>query len=561
MNQHDRQDRQPRDLTPAIPNSPASQSGSTNLTQATKLPYLTGGNRSLDHQLYLGDLATPESGEVQILSAIQLFDLATVLDEYAATRVPTTQGGTKVHAQSLTTGGVKRVDAESTAASLARLPNLLPRSVAEPEPEPQYYRQRSRSGVMSALPWAAGAAAVVGGTAMLFSPGANEYINTFKAMLGKIELPSFLTLERVDETKTVASKPTGKQPDKAIDTTTPSTKPSVAIPKPWQAQSVQPPTAPQTTASATPTGQTAKTNVGLGTQPSPTATTPVQTTTNNNGLTPLISGVDNAPSTTGTTTATTTTGTGTTPQSTATQTVKPTTKPNKSSNISLSTQAIPVFQDPIADLKSMQRTKQAAVSTPATPAGGGIDPPAVIDPYTSKKVGKVAKSKPATTTPKPQVSPSNIPFINPAASIEPKSYTPNPNLITPQPSSEKPVPPNNVTGNASPSTPVPDRSFQANNGSESSENTSLKEAQRYFQGKWKATPTQTSVLQYVVDINSKNGIVRSVNPQGEEANNYLKQSKLVKPGQKLVSPVTGSGDQKIRVLLHPDGNVDTFIEP
>jgi hypothetical protein len=46
-------------------------------------PYLTGGDRSLDHQLHLGDLATPASGAMVNLSAIQLFDLAIVLDEFA----------------------------------------------------------------------------------------------------------------------------------------------------------------------------------------------------------------------------------------------------------------------------------------------------------------------------------------------------------------------------------------------------------------------------------------------------------------------------------------------
>jgi hypothetical protein len=557
MSQHDRQNQPPQDLGRSLPQVAASRAGAAHPAQTTKAPYLTGGERSLDHQLHLGDLATPESGEVQVLSAIQLFDLATVLEEYAATKAPSAQTGgakgTKVHAQSLTAGGVKRVDAESTAASLARLPNL-PRPIAEPETESQYYRRRSQSNVLSALPWAAGAAAVVGGTALLFTPGANDYLNAMKEQIGKLKLPSFLTFERVDETKTVATKPTGKQPTNPnpIVGTTPSTTPSVALPKPWQEQTVQPPTTPQTNAATTPTGQPATNNIGLGTLPSPTSTSPVQTATNNNGLTPLISGVD-----TGTTTTPTTT---TPPKTPATGAAKPTAKPPKSSNISLSTQAIPTLQDPIADLKSTQRIKQAAISTPATPAGGGIDPPAVIDPYTPKKVGKAAKTQPATTKPKPQVRPSNTPFIDPAATIEPKSYTPNPNLIT-QPTSDKPVPPNTM-GNASPAPQAAiDRTTQASNGSEQMENPSLKEAQRYFQGKWKATPTQTNVLQYVVDINGKNGLVRSVNPQGEEATNYLKQSKLIKPGQKLVSPVTGNSDQKIRILLHPDGNVDTFIEP
>lgn len=573
MNQHDRQNLPHSDLARSIPpTSVPSGTDSTGLpsraseAQTAKAPYLTGGNRSLDHQLHLGDLATLESGEVQVLSAIQLFDLATVLDEYAATRVttPTTHGGTKVHAQSLAAGGLRRADIESTTTSLARLPNL-PRIPTEAEAEPAYYRRRrSRSGVMSVIPWAAGAAAIVGGTLMVFGSGSNNLLNSVKDSIGKVKMPSFLTVDRVEDPKTVGAKPTGKKSDSTI-ATTPSTAPSVALPEPWEAQSVKPPTTPQTAASTTPTGQPTTTNIGLGTTPVQTTPSPAQTAPSGNSLNPLISGIDGVPSTTGTTTPTPTTAAGASPKPTATRTVKTTAKTTSLGNISLSTQAIPVLQDPIADLNSTQRTKQVPIPPQTTPAaGGGIDPPAVTTPTTPKKVSKSATPQTVPNTPQPQASP-NVPFLTPSTTIEPKSYKPNPNLITPQPSAEQPVPPNNVTGSESPAPQVvPDRSVQATNGqvgSEAIENASLKEAQRYFQGKWKATPTQTNVLQYVLDVNNQNGVVRSVNPQGEEANNYLKQSKLIKPGQKIVSPVAGNGDQKIRVLLHPDGNVDTFVEP
>ena len=562
MNQHDRQNLPHSDLARSVPpNSIASGTNPTELPPETPTtPYLTGGDRSLDHQLHLGALATPESGEVQVLSAIQLFDLATVLDEYAATRVttPTTHGGTKVHAQSLTKGGIKRVDAESTAASLSRLPNL-PRIPAEPAAEPTQYRRRSRGMNLALFRLAAGAAALACASLLPFASGSNNFL---KDWISNVKMPDFLTLDRVEEPKTGGAKPTGKKSDSAIGTT-PSTAPSVALPKPWQAQSVQPPTTPQTAAATTPTGQPTTTNIGLGTMPSSISTTPAQTTPSGNGLNPLISGIEGVPSQTGTTT--TTTKPAASASSTTARSVKTTVKPTKTGNISLSTQAMPILQDPIADLNSIQRPKQVPIPPQATPAGGGIDPPAVIDPYTPKKVSKSAKPKTATNLPKIQASP-NVPFITPSTSIEPKTYKPNPNLITtPQPSTENPVPSNNVMGSES-STPqvVPDRSIQATNGqvgSQAIENASLKEAQRYFQGKWKATPTQTSVLQYVLDVNHKNGVVRSVSPQGEDANSYLKQSKIVKPGQKIVSPVAGNGDQKIRVLLHPDGNVDTFIEP
>jgi hypothetical protein len=560
MNQHDRQNLPHSDLARSVPpnsvSSGATPAGTGSEAPQPIAPYLTGGNRSLDHQLHLGELATPESGEVQVLSAIQLFDLATVLEEYAATRVttPTTHGGTKVHAQSLTKGGVKRVDAESTAASLSRLPNL-PRISAEAVAEPTQYRRRSRSGVMSIIPWAAGAAAIVGGAALVFGSGSNDLLTSLKDSLAKVKMPDFLTFERVEEPKTVGAKPTGKKSDSAIGTT-PSTSPSVTLPKPWQAQSIQPPTTPPTAAATTPAGQPTKTNSGLGTMPSSSSTTPAQTTPSGKDLNPLISGIDTVPSSTGTAKV----AAGTSP-TTTTKSVKTAAKPTKSSDISLSTQAIPILQDPIADLNSIQRTKQVPIPPQATPAGGGINPPAVVDPYTPKKVTNSAKPKTATNLPKIQASP-NVPFITPSTTIEPKTYTPNPNLITtPQPSTENQVPTNSES--TMPQV-VPDRSIQATNGqvgSQAIENASLKEAQRYFQGKWKANPAQTSVLQYVLDVNPKNGLVRSVNPQGEEANNYLKQSKIVKPGQKIVSPVAGNGDQKIRVLLHPDGNVDTFIEP
>jgi hypothetical protein len=540
MNQEERQ------------NLPHSETGSPSRSTRTTAPYLTGGNGSLDHQLHLGHLATPQSGKVQVLSAIQLFDLATVLEEYAITRVPkpTTQSGTKVHAQSLAAGGVKRVDVESTASSLARLPKL-PKIPTEPESELVHSRQQSRSDVMSVIPWAAGAAAVVGGTAMLLGFGSNDFLNSLKDSIGKIKMPSFLANDRVAEQKTVTSKPTGEKVDGTIDTT-PSISPSVALPQPWQAQpSLQPPTAPQPTVSVTPTGQPTKTNIGLGTMPA-------QIAPSGNDLNPLISGIDGLPRPTGAMkTPSPKTATGATPKTTA--------KPAKSGNVSLSTHAIPILQNPIADLPPTQRPKQVPISPQATPAGGGIDPPTVIDPETPRKATNSAKPATVATKPQVQASQSDSPVLTPSPTIEPKSYKPNPNLITTQPSPEQSVPPSNATESESPAPQiVPDRSTQANNGqfgSEATENTSLQEAKRYFQGKWKATPTQTNVLQYVLDVDNKNGTVRSVNPQGEEANNYLKESKLIKPGQKIVTPVAGDGDQKIRVLLHPDGNVDTFVEP
>jgi hypothetical protein len=104
--------------------------------------------------------------------------------------------------------------------------------------------------------------------------------------------------------------------------------------------------------------------------------------------------------------------------------------------------------------------------------------------------------------------------------------------------------------------------LQSNANTDSGDSAALQETKRYFQGKWKANAAQTNSLQYVLQVSGKSGIVRTVSPQGEAATSYLQQTKFIKPGQKLVSPAAaGSSDQKIRVLLQADGNVDTFTEP
>jgi hypothetical protein len=136
----------------------------------------------------------------------------------------------------------------------------------------------------------------------------------------------------------------------------------------------------------------------------------------------------------------------------------------------------------------------------------------------------------------------------------------NPNFISPvqiQPATEG----NDVQSlPIVPAEPFP-TSAAGNWPGESIDSPSLEEARTYFQSKWKTSNTQANPLQYVVQINGKSGTVRSVSPQGEAATTYLKQTKLIKPGQKLVSPNAGGNDQKIRVVLQTDGNVDTFIEP
>jgi hypothetical protein len=185
---------------------------------------------------------------------------------------------------------------------------------------------------------------------------------------------------------------------------------------------------------------------------------------------------------------------------------------------------------------------------PVEPAAKKKLPKAKVPP----KVVAVAKSK----TPKP------VPVLTPEPVVEPFSPSPNPNLINP-------IPPTSGEGaNIQQNPPAfPEQQPQPNIGRNPStadpfDSPSLKETKRYFQGKWQADPNQPNSLQYVVRVSGKSGLVQTVSPQGEPATEYLKKTKLVRPGDRLISPAAaGRSDQKIRVVLQPDGTVDAFGEP
>ena len=538
--QDDRQSSTPRTSQP--PTDPAP------INPAFQSPYFVGGERPLDHQFHLGELSTTASGAAIVLSAIQLFDLATVLDEYAAER----QSPAQKELKDLDPERDRQANLDRNATPLSRLPNLHQAS-ANTTPQPIYHQnRRSRPAAIAALPWALAAATIVGAPLLFFNANPN---NSLLESISKGKLPNF-----GGGKERVASKPSGTQPDKS------STEPTVDLPKPWQSQPVQPPknnVKPADIAKPVGSGielpkdagkigitslpQTIIGKGGAGVAPNPL------------NLDPLASGVDSPPTKTPTVPVATPKpkdpdakakppASKTPAKNAAVAKAKPTPPANTPGQISISKQPLSIPRD----LPTGTSTSPLGQSFPV-PVPGAVERnnPGKIDPLDRKK------GKPAPNGANSIVN-GQTPFLTPSNTIEPKSVKLNPNLIT------TPAAAPNAAGNETPIPQViPEQPLQSNAGRDDSfENSpSLQEAKRYFQGKWKATPTQPSPLQYVLEVSGKSGLVRSVNPQGEAATTYLKQTKLIKAGQKLVSPVAGSSDQKIRVLLQPNGNVDTFVEP
>jgi Domain of unknown function (DUF4335) len=524
------------------------------------LPYLIGGgDRDLDHQFHLGTLSKPTGGEVLTLSAIQLFDLAAVLDEYATEHIANRPNI------------LSRASIPSTTANpRSGLPNL-PNIPAESATSQVYYRtRRSRSSFRSGIPWAIAAAILVGVPLLLLDP----HSNPLKDAASKLKMPDLSGIK-----KAATPNATGKK-----ETTTTSTSPNstAALPTPWQTQSVQP---PQTiTKPTSPSGTTTPDPSKIGTAtlpesisgksggdvptpttsiaPNPLATTPVPADLNKSSFgsgspTTTATANNSSPKPTGVTAAP---GNRATPLPSTTSSQKKIAigqlpiDGDNSGKMSVSKQPISIPPSAVAP----------SVANPAGTSNVPFDLPSMGSPQPSNSTTTTPKkSKPTASKVKPTPGVSNPGNSNntgasPSPKFEPVTpIVKNPNLIDPNQS-------NNESSEPQPPQVVPNQPLQSNSGADidAANNPSLEETKRYFQSKWKANPAQPNALQYVLQVTGKSGVVRSVSPQGEAATTYLQQTKLIKPGQKLVSPVAaGNSDRKIRVLLQPDGGVDTFIEP
>jgi Domain of unknown function (DUF4335) len=558
------------DRTSKTPDNSEQQPPREPVMSATtsQTPAWMGGDSALDHKLQLGDLATTTSGVVLTLSAIQLFDLATVLDEYLSDALnnPPQSGSKTSHlaqqpvrdrSNGLPPAAIapksnKQAEPDRTAASLSRLPNL-PKIPADPEHTHGYRRtRRARSGFTSAIPWAAAAAVAVGAPFLFLSkPNNPPKQATNQTTTPTAQAPNL----NQDAGKSVTS-PQPSTPTASVPTPTTSVPtPTAGMPTPWQAQPVQPPQnntnlpitgiqqpqnqnsskigiaplPPSILGTATPESQT---QVSKGQTRLPARASTPSLSPNNTALIPP--------------TQTTTTPPGTIPQ-----------KSVNSGKISVSTQPLPILQDqPVVTPTTRSIGKSNMMPSRGNNPARQVSP-APMNPQNQQDMaptnGNNSPPNISNSSPKENV-------LTPLPKIDPRALPPNPNIIT-SPSES----PNNIAGAEFP-TPqvVPEQPLPSNAarvGPDAADNPSLQEAKRYFQGKWKAVPNQPNSLQYVLEVNGKSGVVQNVDPQGEAATNYLKQTKMIKPGQKLVAPVAGSGNQKIRVLLQPDGNVDTLIEP
>jgi len=86
------------------------------------------------------------------------------------------------------------------------------------------------------------------------------------------------------------------------------------------------------------------------------------------------------------------------------------------------------------------------------------------------------------------------------------------------------------------------------------------EVQRYFQQRWQPPESLTETLEYSLPLN-RDGTIQRIIPQGEVAGRYLDRTPMPLPRTNFgISPLSLEGTPKIRLSLHPDGQVGAYLE-
>ncbi|WP_293339593.1 DUF4335 domain-containing protein [Microcoleus sp. CAWBG58] len=391
----------------------------------------------LAHNLFLGSLSAAESGPEVHLSTLQLFDLATALDD--------------------------------CAAEVMTLPNLK--------------RDRAQA---KALPW----------------------LNIAAILVASVGMTTGI-VKMLDRSSSNTSPTTATAPTTAP--TNPQFTPALPQPQILAGATASPVPAPTTSPTATPTPTVAATP-GLPPLPPP----PINTAATPSPSLPPIA-------------------------------LAPSRSTNKPSPI----QQPPLLFPPNSSAPAASQSAPAlgggqiiTIPDPAGPPIGVPQAPYLLPPIPPRLAPAVPPPLP------PSLSASRLPVP------PPQSFPPLPQPISP-PSTELP---------RLEDTKPQAESEDNNEATASKKNRTLfdtipqvSEARTYFEERWKPPEGMEQTLEYSLQID-ENGSIQTIVPMGKAAADYIDRASMPLVGEPFVSAVTHGKNPKIRVVLRPNGRVQTFLE-
>jgi len=165
-----------------------------------------------------------------------------------------------------------------------------------------------------------------------------------------------------------------------------------------------------------------------------------------------------------------------------------------------------------------------------------------------------APSEGIAIPPPPPIEEPESTAILPAPEAEIPALAPAPSLESPPTDLDEVIPP---TEAQSASPPLQNR---ATGDSRLFDNIpQVAEARRYFEERWTPPESLEKTIEYNITLNA-DGTVLGITPLGETAATYLDRTGIPLLGEPLVSPLEGNGQPRLRVVLNPDGTVQTFLQ-
>ncbi|MCT7951677.1 DUF4335 domain-containing protein [Ancylothrix sp. C2] len=207
------------------------------------------------------------------------------------------------------------------------------------------------------------------------------------------------------------------------------------------------------------------------------------------------------------------------------------------------------------------------IPPPATNTAPGV--PQTGDVATSRTTQpEVSGNGQAKSTPQPKTA--SGPASGPAASSPAPGATPTPAPTTAKTGELPPelpmvdLPENGAVAStpAPAATPTPEnnQAGQPETAAVSDINVQIDQARDYFQERWKPPASLTQPLEYTLALNA-DGSIRQVLPRGLTSGRMIDITGMPLANEPFVSPVTGGEPPRIRLVLRPDGRVQTFLEP
>lgn len=192
--------------------------------------------------------------------------------------------------------------------------------------------------------------------------------------------------------------------------------------------------------------------------------------------------------------------------------------------------------------------------TNPTPAFGSPTPLPFTSPPAIPAPAPLPDTPPAAPEANSPANPSAPAAPGQRIAIQPKAATKSTSALKPPPLPPEPDDPTVAAQENSVAASAPSTEKLADTIPQ------VAEVRNYFAQRWQPPASLKQTLEYTLVLNPNGSLQRAV-PLGQAASTYLDRTPIPLANEPFVSPPEGKGSALIRLVLQPNGKVETFLQP